>query len=167
MLLQKATLNLITLCSGYQQAMPPVSLLCYSLAAFESLHLEARVMSKEKLTPFVNQKYLNLETFKRDGTGVRTPLWFAEQDGRIYIYTLANAWKVKRVRNNPRVRIAPCDIRGKLTGDWVEARARIVEGSEAQLGHQLLDKKYGLMKKIGTWFSRLRKRQHAVIGIQV
>jgi hypothetical protein len=124
-------------------------------------------MSNEKLTPFANQKYLNLETFKKDGTGVATPLWFAEHDGTIYIYTLANAWKVKRIRNNPRVRIAPCDMRGKLKGDWVEAQARIVEGNEAQLGHELLDKKYGWMKKIGNWFGRLRKRQRAVIAINV
>jgi PPOX class probable F420-dependent enzyme len=124
-------------------------------------------MSHEKLTPFANQKYLNLETFKKDGTAVATPLWFAEQDKTIYVYTLANAWKVKRIRNNPRVRIAPCDLRGKLKGDWIEARARIVEGSQAQLGHRLLDKKYGLMKKLGSWFGRLRKRQYTVIAIEV
>jgi PPOX class probable F420-dependent enzyme len=124
-------------------------------------------MSEEKLAPFTNQKYLNLETFKRDGTGVATPLWFAEQAGRIYVYTLADAWKVKRIRNNPRVRIAPCDMRGKLKGDWVDAQARIVDSAEAQLGQALLDKKYGMVKKIGSWFGRLRKKQYTVIAINV
>jgi uncharacterized protein len=126
------------------------------------------MMGKEKLEAFANQKYLNLETFKKDGTGVATPLWFAEKDGTIYVYTLADAWKVKRVRNNPRVRIAPCDIRGKLKGDWAEAQARIVKSNdEVQLAHQLLDKKYGWQKKIGNLLSGFRNRQRTVIAITV
>ena len=132
-----------------------------------SLFLEAMTMSKEILKPFENQKYLNLESFKKDGTGVATPLWFAEKDGTIYVYTLANAWKIKRIRNNPRVRIAPCDFRGNLKGDWVEARARIVVDNEAQLGHQLMDKKYGWQKKIGNLLSVFRKQARVVIAINV
>lgn len=124
-------------------------------------------MSNESLKPFENQKYLNLESFKRDGTGVATPLWFAEKDGTIYVYTLANAWKIKRIRNNPRVRIAPCDFRGNLKGDWVEAKARIVADNEAQVGHQLMDKKYGWQKKIGNLFSVFRKQARVVIAINV
>jgi uncharacterized protein len=125
-------------------------------------------MSDEKLRPFANQKYLNLETFKKDGTGVATPLWFAEQQGTIYVYTLANTWKVKRIRNNSRVRIAPCDFRGKLKGEWLDAKARIVTaGNEEQLGHQLLDKKYGWQKRIGNLLNFFRKRQRTVIAIQV
>ena len=62
-------------------------------------------MSHETLAQFVNQSYLNLESFRRDGTPVQTPLWFAEDDGVFYIYTLANTGKVKRIRRNPRVRI--------------------------------------------------------------
>lgn len=125
-------------------------------------------MSEEKLKPFANQKYLNLETFKKDGTGVATPLWFAEQDGTIYVYTLADAWKVKRIRNNPRVRIAPCNMRGGLTGEWLDARARIVtSGDEERLGHQLLDKKYGWQKGVGNLLNLFRKRQRTVIAINV
>ena len=124
-------------------------------------------MSEANLTAFANQKYLNLMTFKKDGTGVATPVWFVETGGTLYIYTLADAWKVKRIRNNPKVQIAPCDIRGKLKGEWVEARARIVDESEATTAHQLLDKKYGLMKKIGNLFIRLRKRERKVIAINV
>jgi PPOX class probable F420-dependent enzyme len=122
-------------------------------------------MRNEKLEPFANQKYLNLESFKKDGTGVATPLWFVEQDGTIYVYTLANAWKVKRIRNNPRVRIAPCDFRGNLKGEWVEAKARIVTNGEELLGHQLMDKKYGWQKKIGNLFSVFRKHPRTVIAI--
>jgi PPOX class probable F420-dependent enzyme len=124
-------------------------------------------MSVEKLQPFAEAKYLNLETFKRDGAGVKTPLWFVEKDAVIYVYTLSNAWKVKRIRNNPQVRIAPCDFRGNLKGDWVEAKARIIEGNEEEIAHQLLDKKYGWQKKIGNLVNIFRKRQRTAIAINV
>lgn len=69
------------------------------------------------LAQFDGARYLNLETYRRDGRAVRTPLWFAESGGLLYVYSLADAGKVKRMRNNPRVRLAPCDIRGKLKGE--------------------------------------------------
>ncbi|MEW6127117.1 MAG: PPOX class F420-dependent oxidoreductase [Acidobacteriota bacterium] len=124
-------------------------------------------MSDDRLKAFANENYLNLMTFKKDGTGVPTPVWFAERQGTIYVYTLAESWKVKRVRHNPKVRLAPCDMRGNLKGEWLDAEARIVTGDEEQLGHQLLDKKYGWMKKIGNLFSRLRKRQRTVMAINL
>jgi PPOX class probable F420-dependent enzyme len=68
------------------------------------------------LTPFATQKYLNLESCKRDGTPVQTPVWFAEEHGVLYVYTLANARKVKRIRRHPRIRITPCTMRGTVTG---------------------------------------------------
>lgn len=124
-------------------------------------------MSSEKLRQFSGQKYLNLESYRKNGKAVATPVWFAENAGVLYIYSLADAGKVKRIRNNPRVRVAPCDMRGKLKGQWVEARARILDGAEAGKGHQLLDEKYGLLKKIGNVFSKLMKRERVVIAIDL
>lgn len=124
-------------------------------------------MSNEKLAQFANQKYLNLQTFRKSGVAVATPLWFAEDGGVLYVYSLANAGKVKRVRNNPRVRVTPCDIRGNPKGEWVDAEARIADPATATRGHQLLNKKYGLMKRAGDFFSKLRKRERAVITIRV
>src|SRR2546425_10680254 len=97
---------------------------------------------------FAGQKYLNLETFKKNGTGVRTPVWFAadrsinldSNDAKLYVYTIGVSGKVKRIRNNPRVRIAPCDMRGGLKGQWVVARAEIVTGAEAEHGMGLLNR---------------------------
>ena len=124
-------------------------------------------MSSDKLAQFAKQKYLSLETYKKDGTAIPTPLWFA-QDGKVfYVYSLANAWKVKRVRNNPRVRIAPCDFRGNITGEWVDAEARILDQAEAEKPHRLLDKKYGWQKMIGNFISKLRKRERTTMAIQV
>jgi hypothetical protein len=112
------------------------------------------------------ERYISLETFKRDGTGVRTPVWFAEQDGLLYIYTLANVGKVKRIRNNPRVRFAACDMRGKVHGERREGAARLASEAEAAAGQALLRKKYWPWKSIGDFFSRLRGRQQAVIVIR-
>src|SRR5205823_10258164 len=85
---------------------------------------------------FAGQKYLNLETFKKDGTGVKTPVWFAadpsssldSNDAKLYVYTIGVSGKVKRIRNNPRVKIAPCDMRGKVLGERMDARVEIVTG---------------------------------------
>ncbi|HSE38460.1 MAG TPA: PPOX class F420-dependent oxidoreductase, partial [Blastocatellia bacterium] len=86
-------------------------------------------MSYEKISQFAGEKYLNVETYRKTGVAVATPVWFAEEAGILYIYSLANAGKVKRIRNNPRVRIIPCDMRGKPKGEWVEARARVLDGA--------------------------------------
>src|SRR6516164_6082615 len=116
----------------------------------------------DDLAPFSNVKYFSLETFRKTGAGVRTPVWFAEAPSQMrktfYIYTLPDSGKVKRIRNNPKVRINPCNMRGDIRGEWVEAQARICSGDEAAKGQALLIDKYGLAKRIGDFFSRLRGR---------
>ena len=124
-------------------------------------------MSTNNLAQFANQKYLNMETYRKTGKPVTTPVWFAEENSTLYIYSLANAGKVKRIQNNPKVRIVPCDVRGKPKGEWVEAKARILDERGATLGHKLLNKKYGWMKRIGDAFSRLRQRQRVVIAMEI
>jgi PPOX class probable F420-dependent enzyme len=124
-------------------------------------------MPRPNLAPFVGQRYLNLESVKRDGTSIQTPVWFAEEQGVLYVYTLAHAGKVKRIRRNPRVRIAPCTMRGTMIGPWVEADASIVDATTAAHGHALLRHKYGWMKRIGDLVSRLLHRERVVIAIRV
>lgn len=122
-------------------------------------------MSGDALAQFDGRKYLSLETLRKNGQAVRTPVWFAEAGGVFYIYSLAEAGKIKRIRNNPSVRIAPCDIRGKLRGEWVPTRARILDGEEAARANAMLDKKYGVMKKIGNIFAKFRPRKRAYLAI--
>lgn len=122
---------------------------------------------------FTVHKYLNLETFKKSGEGVKTPVWFAEDpasrldssEAKLYVYTIGNTGKVKRIRNNPRVRIAPCDMRGRVLGDCVEARAEIVTGAEAEYGMRLLNKKYVPWKQLLGFFAMFRKRERTVFAI--
>ena len=115
---------------------------------------------------FAGHKYLNLETFKKSGDGVKTPVWFAadpksdlaSSEARLYAYTIGNSGKVKRIRNNGRVRIAPCDMRGNLLGEWVDARAEIVSGAEAAYGNDLLNKKFFPWKQLLNFFASFRQR---------
>jgi len=118
------------------------------------------------LAQFTGKKYLNLETYRKTGAAVRTPLWFAEEEGVLYIYSLADSGKVKRIRNDPQVRVVPSTMRGAPQGEWVEARAEILDAAGAARGHQLLRRKY-LLKRLGDWFGWLRRRQHAVMAIRI
>lgn len=118
---------------------------------------------------FANAKYLSLETFRKTGVGVRTPIWFAQdpaQSTTFYIYTLPDSGKVKRIRNNPKVRIAPCNMRGDLRGAWIDARARICSGDEVGKGQSLLRQKY-VAKRVLDFFSRMRGRVQCVLAIEV
>lgn len=95
------------------------------------------------------KKYLNLESFRRNGTGVRTPVWFtAAPGGLLYVYTTANAGKTKRIRRSGVVRIAACNARGAITGPWIDAHAEIVGEAEFIEGMRLLNRKYWPVKQI-------------------
>jgi len=121
----------------------------------------------DPIAQFAKANYLNLETFRKTGAGVRTPVWFAQQGTVFYIYTLPDSGKVKRIRNNPKVRVAPCDMRGNLSGAWIDARARLCSGDETAHGQDLLRRKYGWMKIVGDFFSRLRGRIQTVVAIHL
>lgn len=121
------------------------------------------------MTPFASEKYLNLETCRRTGGAVRTPVWFAQDDqdaATLYVYTELNAGKVKRIRNNSSVRVAPCNIRGKLKGEWTPATARLVNGAEAERGHWLLNRKYR-PKRLVDFFSPGRRKKLQIIAIRL
>ena len=118
-----------------------------------------------KLAPFSNQNYLNLESYRKTGEAIRTPLWFAQDGDVLYFYTVAHSFKVKRLKNNPRCRIAPCDMRGNLKGDWVNATARPLESEEAKHADNLLNAKYGLMKRTLNFFGKLRGYKRASFAI--
>ena len=123
---------------------------------------------------FKKSKYLNLETFRKSGEGVRTPIWFAADSAvplspgaaKLYVYTIGDTGKVKRIRNNSRVKIAPCDARGNVLGQWVDARAEIVTGAEAARGMELLNKKYWPWKQILGFFALFSWRERIVLAIK-
>jgi len=74
---------------------------------------------------------ISLATFRRNGTEVRTPVWFVVSDGKVWVFTLLGTWKVKRLRRDPRVRFAPCNSSGRrILGPWSEGQARLDEAPE-------------------------------------
>lgn len=120
----------------------------------------------EKTSQFAGRSYLNLETYRRSGEAMPTPVWFVEDGGAFYIRTLRDAGKVKRVRNNPRVRVMPCGRSGEPLGEWVGATAAVVDDSAtAQRVDALLNRKYGLMKRIFDLLQRGRGQD--VIRVEI
>jgi uncharacterized protein len=119
------------------------------------------------MDPFVQQKYLNLETFRKSGQGVKTPVWFAQNDGAFYVWTQADSGKAKRIRRDGQVKIAPCTVSGKLLGTWVDGRATADASSQAiQHVRKLMQKKYGLSFILFHWMIRLRKTQVTTVRIE-
>jgi PPOX class probable F420-dependent enzyme len=90
------------------------------------------------------QRYINLATFRKNGDAVHTPIWFAEDNGHLYVMTSGKSGKSKRMRNNPQVRIAPCTMRGKVTGPEFSARVRFLKPEEFQNARRLINRKYWL-----------------------
>jgi PPOX class probable F420-dependent enzyme len=113
------------------------------------------------------KQYLNLETLRKSGEGVKTPVWFVQEGDTLFVRTIANSGKVKRIRNNWLVNIAPCKVDGTLLGDWLPATAREVKDDaiDRKVDH-LLDKKYGLMKKRYSFSSALQGRKSTILEIK-
>ncbi len=108
-------------------------------------------------------KYISLETYKKNGNGVKTPVWFVIKDQIIYVITREKTGKVKRIKNSNKSQLAPCTFRGKILGDWVSGNAKFVDGEEANEAFKLQNKKYGFWAKFG--FLTGRKGKEIVISI--
>jgi PPOX class probable F420-dependent enzyme len=100
-----------------------------------------------------NQKYISLKTFRKNGAAVATPVWFGEEADKLYIMTRSDMGKTKRIRNNPQVQVAPCTIRGKVTGAEFAALARILPKEEHAHARQTINRKYWLAR-LTSIFSR-------------
>ena len=122
-------------------------------------------MPDPKLAQFRGQKYMALETFKKNGQGVKTPVWFVLHKNAFYVYTEADSWKVKRIRNNPRVRVAVCTVRGAIKGPWLDATAALVEGDERLAADKLLDRKY-FLKRLFNFLTRINRHKRTMIKIE-
>lgn len=106
-------------------------------------------------------KYINLRSFKKDGSPVDTPVWFAGvAPERLVVFTVATSYKVKRIRRNPNVEIARCDVRGKLLGPWSPATCRALDDEPDRIkrAYDALNARYGLLMRIGTVFATISGR---------
>ena len=115
-------------------------------------------------------RYISLATFRRNGAEVATPVWFAASGGKLYVFTMADSGKVKRLRHTPRARVAPSDARGRVEGTCQPATARLItEPAAVERAHAALRAKYGWHVWVADLFSSLtgRSRRRAWIEIDV
>jgi uncharacterized protein len=112
-------------------------------------------------------KYILLTTFTKDGKPKPTPIWAAPDGDRLLVITEADSWKVKRIRNTPRVTLAVCDVRGNLKSEPVEATAAILDKSETENVYQAIGKRYGIVGKVFNLFSKLRGGAKRNVGVEL
>jgi uncharacterized protein len=120
------------------------------------------------LKQFEKQQYLALETFRKSGQAVKTPVWFVQDEETLLVWTEAGSGKAKRIRNNSAVRVAPSTGSGEPVGEWIPARAQADESTEA-ISHveKLMKKKYGIMFNVFGFLGKLRGgEKYTAIKIQ-
>lgn len=108
------------------------------------------------------QKYISLATFRRDGTAVYTPVWFGEQGGKLYVMTRNDSGKYKRIRNNAQVKIAPCTMRGKITGPEFAATAGLLPQQDWARARKTINDKYWAARIPFLW-----SKQNVYLEIEV
>ncbi|MCK4383417.1 MAG: PPOX class F420-dependent oxidoreductase [Candidatus Lokiarchaeota archaeon] len=102
----------------------------------------AESIPKQNLSTLLKKKYINLTTYRKNGEGVSTPVIFAEKNDKIYVETQSTTYKVARIKNNPKVKIAPCNMIGKGVGQYLEGKVRILSNLEQDVAIEALKKKY-------------------------
>ena len=122
-----------------------------------------------KLSGLGDPKYIALETFRKSGEAVKTPVWTVAQDGKLLVWTQGDSWKVKRARNNRQVRVAKCDMRGNTEGPWVEGVVASIsddrEQKRAMRGH--LRRKYPFMFSILSFIAALRRENSGQVVVEI
>jgi PPOX class probable F420-dependent enzyme len=112
-------------------------------------------------------QYVLLTTFTKDGRPKPTPIWIARDGDRALVITEKNAWKVKRIRNTPRVTLAVCDMKGRVKGDPVEAVATVLDDSQTDDVYRAITKRYGIVGRVFSVFSKLRGGAGRTVGLEI
>ena len=112
-------------------------------------------------------QYVLLTTFTKDGRPKPTPIWIARDGDRALVITEKNSWKVKRIRNTPRVTLAVCDMKGRVKGETIEAVATVLDESETETVYQAINKRYGIIGRVFNFFSKLRGGAKRTVGLEI
>ena len=115
----------------------------------------------------VKAKYISLTTFTKDGRPKPTAIWVVPDGDAALVITEKNAWKVKRIRNTPRVTLAVCDMKGRVKGETIEAVATVLDESETETVYQAINQRYGLIGRIFNFFSKLRGGAKRTVGLEI
>ena len=125
-------------------------------------------VSHPQVERLASGKYLSLTTFKKDGSAVATPVWVARDGNELVVITEAASGKAKRLKNNPQVELAPCDVRGKKTGPGVTGIAQLTDSTQTELIATQIKRKYGLAYTAIGWLEKLRRRESSgSVGIRI
>ncbi|GAA3094798.1 PPOX class F420-dependent oxidoreductase [Streptomyces echinatus] len=124
-------------------------------------------MDDTRLGRLGSGKYLLVTSFRKNGTPVATPVWVVRDDGALGVWTVADSWKVKRIRRRPDVLVGPCDVRGNPTGDQLPATAELTDPATTARYRSLIARKYGLIGRLTLLGSRLRRGADGTVGIRV
>ncbi len=101
-----------------------------------------------------SNKYISLETYRKNGQPVQTPVWFVIKENLIYVVTRSKTGKVKRLKNNPQVKVALCTMKGNITGEWISGTVKILDQTQTNEAVKMRDKKYGFIAKIAKFLSK-------------
>jgi uncharacterized protein len=115
-------------------------------------------------------QYILLTTFTKDGKPKPTPIWAAldkERGDRLLVITQEKSWKVKRIRNTPRVTLATCTMNGRPTSEDVEGTAAILDKSQTPAVYDAIGKRYGVVGKVFNFFSKLRGGMENNVGLEL
>ncbi len=124
-------------------------------------------MSDTQLDRLGAGKYLLITSYRKNGSPVPTPVWVVRDGDTLGVWTVADSWKVKRIRARADVLVGPCDLRGNPTGDPVPATAEICDAETSARYRGLIARKYGITGRLSLLGSRLRRGVNGTVGIRV
>ena len=112
-------------------------------------------------------QYILLTTFTKDGRPKPVPIWAAADGDRLLVITEAKSWKVKRIRNTPRVQLAICDMRGRPKSEAIDGTAAILDNAQTPAVYDAIGKRYGIIGKVFNLFSKLRGGMENNVGLEL
>ncbi|HEY2204086.1 MAG TPA: PPOX class F420-dependent oxidoreductase [Pseudonocardia sp.] len=121
----------------------------------------------DEITRLAGEKYLLVTTFRRDGRAVPTPVWAARDGDGLVAFSARDAGKVKRIRRDGSVRLAPCTVRGAPTGPEVAGHAELLDDAGSTRARRLLVDRYGLVGRLTMLGSKLRRGEQGTVGIRL
>lgn len=124
-------------------------------------------MDDKSLDRLAAGKYLLITSYRKNGTGVATPVWVVRDGDALGVWSVADSWKVKRIRARGNVLVGPCDVRGNPTGEQIPATAEICDAPTTARYRKLLARKYGVLGRLTLLGSRIRRGLDGTVGIRV
>jgi PPOX class probable F420-dependent enzyme len=126
--------------------------------------LVAALPEESPLKEFEGHKYISVETYRKDGRAVRTPVWFVSDGLALYVRTYEDSGKVKRIKKNKKVRAAPCSFEGAILGNWLEFEPEFIRDDDARL-KKMFSSKYGMQVMFTSFLARLRRKRYVMLKL--